>query len=260
MTLFPVEQMGLAALVGMRVTGVVWTAPMFSARTIPFTLKTAVLVLLTVVMMPAAMAGAPGGAVVNPVTVIGELVVGMILGLSAGIFIGAAESAGDMMAVQMGLSGANVLDPLSATHMPIMGQFMGLFALTIILAAGGHTVILESLAGSLQAAPPGAPLDLTAGARAFVELGATLFLLGLRFAAPVVAAMMVGNAVLGILARTVPQMNVLMMSFPLQIAIGLFTLAAAVPLMAQFLGGFDTQYEEVVTPLIQTLAPAPGGD
>ena len=52
---------------------------------------------------------------------------GMALGLGAAVFVGAAESTGDMLAVQMGLSGANVLNPISGTSMPILGQFLGLF-------------------------------------------------------------------------------------------------------------------------------------
>lgn len=259
LTLFPVEQMGLAALTGMRLTGLLWVAPLFSARPIPFQMKTAILVLLTLVMIPVAAEGAPGGAAVNPVTVVGELVVGIVLGLSAGIFIAAAESAGDMMAVQMGLSGANVLDPLSSTQMPILGQFLGLFVLTIILSAGGHLIILEALATSLEVAPVGAPLALDAGIMGFIDLGASLFVLGLRFAAPVIAAMMIGNAALGVMARTVPQMNVLMLSFPLQIAIGLFTLAAALPLMARFVAGFESHYGQIVSPMIRSLAPVAGG-
>jgi flagellar biosynthetic protein FliR len=119
--------------------------------------------------------------------------------------------------------------------------------------------MIEALHRSLEIAPIGSPMALAEGVQAFVLLGANLFLLGLRFAAPVIAAMMIGNAALGVMARTVPQLNVLMVAFPLQIAIGLFTLGASLPLLARFFAAFHGQYEAVVGPTLQALAPAGGG-
>jgi len=199
------------------------------------------------------------GGLVNPASIVAELTVGIILGLGAGIFIASAESAGDAVAVQMGLSGANVLNPVSSTQLPIVGQLLGLFVLTLILSVGGHILILGALARSLEVAPTGAPMAAAAGARAFVGLGSELFVLGLRFAAPAMAAMMIGNAALGVIARTVPQLNVLMAAFPVQIAIGLFTLAATLPLIARFISDFEGHYGEVVSPLLRSLTPIPGG-
>ena len=88
----------------------------------------------------------------------------------------------------------------------------------------------------------GSPLNLEEGVPATITLLGTQFVLGLRFAAPVVAAMMIGNASLGVMAKTVPQLNVLMMAFPLQIAIGLFTLGLSLPLIAGFFGEWPDHY------------------
>ncbi len=173
-----------------------------------------------------------------------EAVLGLTLGLGAAVFIAAAESAGDMLAVQMGLSGANVLDPISSTQMPVIGQFLGLFVTALLLASGGHLALLEVLHRSLQAFPPGGPVNLEGGVTATVALLGSQFVLGLRFAAPVVAAMMIGNAVLGVTAKTVPQLNVLMLAFPLQIGIGLVTLGLSLSLIAAFFGDWPEQYAE----------------
>lgn len=293
LTLLPPEQVGVAALLFMRITGLVWVAPLFSARPVPVQMKVALTLLLTFMLLPAAAVGAgiasgaqggvladspllPGdagaaavfraelargftGGLVNPASLVAELTVGIILGLGAGIFVAAAESAGDTVAVQMGLSGANVLNPVSATQLPILGQLLGLFVLGLILAVGGHILILQALARSLELAPTGAPMAAASGARAFVELGGELFVLGLRFAAPVVAAMMIGNAALGVMARTVPQLNVLTVAFPMQIAIGLFALAATLPLIAGYVADFQGHYTEVVGPLLRALTPLRGG-
>lgn len=254
--IFTPQGAAVAALVGVRITGLVWVAPIFSARSFPAAAKTALTVVLVILLWPVALSAAT--ADVTPITVLGELFIGLTLGLAAAIFIAAAESAGDMLAVQMGLSGANVLDPLSQTQMPILGQVLGLFVTALIVSIGGHVMILRTLGASLDMLPLGTPIDLTQGAMSVVGLGSTLLLLGLRFAAPVVAAMMIGNAALGVLGRTVPQLNLLTVAFPVQIAIGLFMLSVSLPLIAGAFTGWPENYAGLAGDLIAALRPAGG--
>ncbi len=257
-TLMTPAEAAVTGLLALRVSAVVWTAPLFSSRAVPATLKSALTVLLVVALWPVARALAPD-AQFTAAGVATELTVGVALGLGAAIFVGAAESAGDMLAVQMGLSGANVVDPMSATQLPVLGHFLGLFVTALILAGGGHLVILEGLAASHALVPSGAPLRAE-GVSGIVSLGATLLWIGLRIAAPVIAAMILGNVALGVLARTVPQLNVLMVAFPMQIGIGLFVLAAALPLVASAFAGWGGDYTELAGGLLRGLAPAaPGG-
>ena len=143
--------------------------------------------------------------------------------------------------------------------MPVIGQFLGLFVLAMILGTGGHLILVQTLGLSLEAFPLGSPLDLEEGIPATVGLLGTQFILGLRFAAPVVAAMMIGNASLGVMAKTVPQLNVLMMAFPLQIAIGLFTLGLSLPLIAGFFGEWPDHYTGLASGLLDTLLVPEGG-
>jgi flagellar biosynthetic protein FliR len=252
-----VEGAPVAALLTLRLTGLLWVAPLFSGRAIPGGVRTALLAALALLLWPAAI-GAPGaeGASVTAATVLSELGIGLALGLGAAVFVGAAESAGDMLAVQMGLSGANVVDPMSQTQVPVLGQFLGLFTTALILSTGGHLVILGALHRSLEILPPGAPVAVREGALAVVALGGTLLELGLRLAAPVVGAMMVGNVALGILARTVPQLNVLMVAFPVQIALGLVVLAATLPAMAALFADWPGLYGAQALELLEAMTPA----
>lgn len=247
------------ALLTMRVTALVWSAPMFSSQVIPQHLKAAITVLLVVILRPIAVASAPEDLTLTITAILAELSVGLALGLGAAIFTGAAEAAGDLLSVQMGLSGANVVDPMSRTQIPILGQFLGICALTMILATGGHLVILRTFAVSLDVVPVGSRLDFSAGIFVIVRLGGHLLWLGLQFAAPVVAAVMVGNVGLGIMARTVPQLNVLMVAFPLQIGIGLFVLAATIPIIATSFARWNEQYGDLANDLLGGLAPLVGG-
>ena len=143
--------------------------------------------------------------------------------------------------------------------MPILGQFLGLFVTVLILASGGHVVILAALSRSLEMLPAGAPLDLEGGIKSVIDLGATLLWLGVRMAAPVIAAMMIANTTLGVLARTVPQLNVLMVAFPVQIGIGLFMLGATLPVITKSFVGWDATYEDLASSILQSLTPSEGG-
>lgn len=240
------ETIRIIALLSTRLSGLMMVAPVFSARIIPWRARTGILVVLTVALFPVAKESTAAGAVVDASTLLTEILIGITLGLGAAVFVGAAESAGDMLAVQMGLSGANVLDPMAGTQMPVLGQFLGLFVVALLLAVGGHLIILQALAASLQFLPPGQVLDFEGGPTALAQIGGAQFVLGLRFAAPVVAAMMIGNAALGAMAKTVPQLNILMMAFPLQIGIGLVTLGLTLPLIATYFGSWPDSFQNLV--------------
>jgi flagellar biosynthetic protein FliR len=85
------------------------------------------------------------------------------------------------------------------------------------------------------------------GAASMASLGASLFAMGLRFAAPVIAAVLVTNAALAVLSRAAPQLNVLSVAFPIQIGVGLFVLAASLPLIATVLTNWQTGYDGMLT-------------
>jgi flagellar biosynthesis protein FliR len=159
------------------------------------------------------------------------------------------------MAVQMGLSGAASLDPLTQHSVPVLGQFASLFAVTLLLAMDGHLVMIDSMAASLSFLPPGAPIDVEAGLRTLVGLGSTLFLLGLRFAAPVIAVVLIANAALAVLGRAAPQLNILAVAFPVQIGVGLLALSASVPLFATFFAGWTGEYDSIVVRLLSAMQP-----
>ena len=78
-----------------------------------------------------------------------------------------------------------------------------------------------------------------------VQMGSAMFALGLRFAAPVIAAMMISNAALGVIARAVPQMNVLMMAFPVHISLGLLVLGITLPMIATFYSSWSVTYDDL---------------
>lgn len=245
----------VAVLVGLRLTGLMLIAPVFSAATVPIKWRTSLLILLTIVIQPIAYATMQGVPKITPASAIGELLVGFGIGLGAALLVGAAESAGDLLAIQIGLSGAALLDPLTKHQSPVLANFLSLFAVTILLALNVHLGMIEALAASLRTVPVGSAMDLHAGLANLLSLGGTLFLVGLRFAAPVIGAVMVGNAALAVLSRATPQLNILSVAFPLQIGLGLFALGIALPFIASTLGNWPTQYDQQLTSFFTAIAP-----
>jgi len=244
------------ALLLMRMTGLVMAAPVLSARSVPMTMRATIALVFTVLLLPAAIPASPGEAVgVTAATLTGEFTIGLLLGLGAAVLLGAAEAAGDLMAVQVGLSGANVLSPSAETQVPIVGQIMGLMVLTAIVTTGGHVVLIQILALSLDIAPAGQLTGLADGLSEAVGIGSRLLGIGLLLSAPVVAVSLVGNVALGILSRAVPQLNVLQIAFPVQIALGLVVLGSAVPLLGPLLSLWSDDYAGWALPLLELVGP-----
>jgi flagellar biosynthetic protein FliR len=232
-------------LLALRVGGLLLVAPVFSAKNVPVKVRTGVLLLFTLLLAPAAVAAArPGLSTleVTPAAFVAESLVGFAVGFGAAVLVGAVETAGDLMSTTVGLSGASLLDPLNGASSTVLAQFAQMFAVTVLLGVGGHLVMLEALAESVRAVPLGAPVNVEAGAAALVAGGATLFVLGLKFAAPVIAATMIGNVALAVLTRVAPALNVFTVAFPIQIAIGLAAVAAALGATATWFVGWPGHF------------------
>lgn len=243
-----------AILVLFRLGGLFLIAPFFASRLLPMQVRGALALLLMVVITPIALA-VPGAVVsLSLVTLFTEMFVGFGLGFGAAVLVGAADMAGDILATQTGLSGASVLDPFTGQGSAALGQLLGFTVVMLLIVTGGHLVMIEALAGSYAWIPLGAQPDLMAGSVSLIRGGARLFSTGLQFAAPVVGTVSVGYVALGVLAKTAPQLNVLAVSFPLQIALGLLVLGAALPLVATHFAGWPVHIDEMTGSFVRALS------
>jgi flagellar biosynthetic protein FliR len=240
------------ALLGARVSGLVLIAPVFSTKSIPNTVKAVIIILITILLQPVAMQHVVAVPVITPETFVGEVLVGFGLGLGAALLIGAANVAGDLMGMQIGLSGAAVLDPTNNSSENVLGMFVNLFALTMMLSLDAHLVMIDAVARSLRLVPIATGLH-PEGLRAMVKSASTLFGLGLQFSAPVIASALVANTALAILGRAAPQLNILSVAFPVQIGIGLLALAATIPFIGAFYHGWTGVYNNTLDHVLGAL-------
>lgn len=244
--LFTTAGMTTLVLLVARVGGLVLIAPVFSHRGVPMKLRTTMILLFSVLMVPVARAHGATTPMLTPLTMMSETLIGFGLGLGSAVVLAAASAAGDLMAIQMGLSGAAVMDPMTNVQVPVLGQFMTAIVTLLLLSSGGHLVMLDGLGASLEVMPIGTVPDLSAGMLAMAKLGGHLLSLGVLFAAPVMAATMITNAALAILTKVAPQLQIITVAFPLQIAAGLFTLAAGCSLTAVWFGSWSGHHDALL--------------
>lgn len=163
-----------------------------------------------------------------------EALVGLLLGLSAYMMIAAIQIAGGLIDFQMGFAIANVIDPQTGAQSPLMGQYLYMFALLLLLSLNGHHLILDGIFYSYQYVPLD-QLSLHFGngslagymSRAF----SSMFLVAFQMAMPVVATLFLVDVALGIVARTVPQLNIFVVGFPIKIGAAFIVMTVVIGMM-----------------------------
>lgn len=241
-----------------RLSGLMLVGPLWSMTAIPRTVRGAVVVVLAMMLLPGAPRTAmPDHLVLLPATLAADLAVGVAIGLAAAVVMHGVALAGEVISVQSGLSIGATLAPMAEIPAPGIGELQGFLALTVYVALGGHLTLVQGLGQSLQAIPPGAMANLADGGTAAAALVAGVFTTGIRVAAPVMGALLVSNVALALLNRAVPQLNTMMVSFPVTIALGLLMLGAALPLAAKVVAAGTSALPGQVDGLLRGFTPVP---
>ncbi len=226
---FPVD--GFLLLLA-RLSGLFLSAPIFSSRQMPVRIKVFVLVLLSVTLsyvIPVGNAVSIDNAGMFLAAMVMEIVVGFTIGFVAYVVFAAIQLAGQLMDMQMGFGIVNVVDPLSGTQIPLMGNLTQTLALLMYLVIDGHHYLLQALIQSYQIVPV---KGLNLGDSFFdllMTIAAQMFVIAVKIAAPIIIAVLVADIAMGFVARTVPQMNVFIVGLPLRILVGLITLMLMMP-------------------------------
>lgn len=208
-----------------RVSLIVFLLPFFGADSIPSLVKAALSIVLTLTIWPHLSLPAaqfPAHPWNITLVVLGEVVMGLVLGLVVHFIFAGIQTGGQMIGMQMGFSMINLADPLSGNQTTATSHFLYMVAILVFLVLDGHLFILQALAGSFALVPAGglsinAPLTID-----ILELSKGMFVLGVKIAAPVMAALLLVELALALMGRAAPQMNLLTMGFPIKIAVGFF--------------------------------------
>jgi len=180
--------------------------------------------------------------------VVNEALVGIILGLMSRLIFTAAEFGGTIIGYQMGFAAANVFDPQNQRQTSLLSEFQNIFAIFIFLSTNAHHIFIRAAVRSYAILPPG-KLDFSHAAVPYLmKLSSQMFALSLQFSAPVLAILLLSGLILGILARAFPQLNVFLLSFPLNIGISFIVIALTLNIIATLLRReFDSLPERIFT-------------
>ena len=215
------------ALVLSRVAGIFSAIPVFGGRTIPLHVKVVIIMMITLVCFPALSITAPAiptDVFTLALLVLREVMVGVTLGFITRIIFSAVEFSGQIIGMQMGFTISSIIDPSQGTQTQIMSVMQTLLATLLFLSMNIHHLFIRTIVDSFRIIPLGA-WQLNAEIIAFLVKGTSeIFILGLRLAAPVMIALLLVSVTLGIMARAFPQMNIFMVSMPLNIGIGFIVL------------------------------------
>ncbi len=241
-------------LVLTRVLGLFMTAPVFGTRSTPPRVKIALGGLIAYALMPQLEAHV-GAAPSNVLSLIGQLagetVLGVCLGMMAQLLISALEMAGHYIDTQMGFGMINILNPLSEHQTSTMGQFLQQLGTVIFLILGGHLFLIRTLANSFATIAPGGAHfggDLMAMP---AKIATDMLLVAFKVAAPAAAVLLAVDVAFGVIARTMPQMNIMVVGLPLKIIVGMATMAILLPAVAAVVSSLLPQIGGSMTTLLQ---------
>lgn len=217
-----------------RMSAVLVMIPVIGERLVPMRVKAGLSLLISLLIFPLVRTEIPQlqtelHLIAIATAMLGEVLIGVIIGFAARLVLAGIRFAGDMIGIQMGLSIVNVIDPASSTQASIMAEFHYLFAILIYLAVDAHHMFIHAVADSYRLVTPFSYNISSSMIEAIIVLSKGLFIIAVKISAPVMAALFFSNVALGIVARTVPQINVFIVGIPLHIAVGLIVFGLSVP-------------------------------
>jgi flagellar biosynthetic protein FliR len=224
-----------------RISGVMAFFPFFSHTAIPNSVKAATALFLTFFFFP--MIGdadvATNGAIELLLMAVMEFALGFIAGLVLNLVFGAIGLAAMQISMVMGFSMATVIDPVTQTNSPIVSQFLTLLAILIFLSFDGHHLILLFLSDSIGHLSLGAFYPDSSIYEYLLKAVSQMFVIGFIMAFPIIALSILSDVIFGMLMKTMPQFNLLVVGFPIKIFLSFLVLIAV---LGSMMGIFKDEF------------------
>ena len=240
---FPIlnfEQVSSFTLVFLRITALIVMIPVFGDRAVPARIKAGFGLIMAIAIYPVLKMYALPPFTSNYISMIigmtGEVIIGIIIGFVARCIFAGVQSAGELIGFQMGFSMPSVLDPFSNIQISALAEFQYLLAMIVFLFVDGHHIFLNAIVESYRSIPPLGFSFSGSLMQMLFNYTRDVFVIAVKISAPIMAVMIFVNVGLGVIARTVPQINVFIVGFPLQIAVGFFFIGLSIPLFLNWLG------------------------
>jgi flagellar biosynthetic protein FliR len=229
------EQLLALTFIFLRVSALLIMIPIIGERAVPVRVKGGLAILVSLLVFPSIRADmnnlpAEEDIFTLAIAMIGEIMIGVVIGLITKIIFAGIQFAGEMIGIQVGFSIVNVIDPVTSTQVSVIAEFQYLIALLVYLAIDAHHTLIFAIIDSYRIVSPlnyhfSGPLM-----KHILILSKELFSMAIKISAPIMAVLLFTNVALGVVARTVPQINVFIVGFPVQITVGLIVFGLTAPL------------------------------
>jgi len=240
-----------------RILAVLVSAPPFNNPALNVRIRLILGLAVTLAISPAL----PPMPAIDPASAAGllilaqQMLIGFAMGFAVRLVLGAVDLAGSMISLQMGLGFASSYDPPTPGQTGVVSEFLGLLALLVFMAINGHLMVIATLTHSFTAIPVGAALPDAGSWWQLARSGAMIFSSGLLLALPILVALLITNLALAILSRAAPQLNLIVIGFPLTITLGFAGLMFGLSYLSQPL---QQLFEYGLQSMLGNFSPAGG--
>ena len=214
-----------------RVGAIIIFVPILGSRQIPLTLKVGLIFFIAIVTYPLVKGQQlpePRGIFELAVFLMMDVIVGIAIAYIARLIFTAVQVAGTVVDFQMGFGVVNVIDPQTDTQVSVTAQFHNILAVLIFLVTDAHHFIIQAIVESFFILNPSEFNFASITPEYMLHLFSGTFTTAVKIAAPIMAILFFLSVGLGLVARTVPQMNVFIVGFPLQIGVGLLMVGLSI--------------------------------
>ncbi|MCF8479615.1 MAG: flagellar type III secretion system protein FliR [Rhodospirillum sp.] len=233
-------------LVFVRMGAAIMILPGFGTSYIPTQVRLLLAVTISMVVLPTVggtLPPVPDSATLLVLLITAEAMIGFFLGIFGQFLLVPINLAGTVMGFSTGLMMAQAFDPASNQQGSLISGFLSEVAIVLLFALGLHHLMLEAVVGSYQVFPPGKLPDTGDISQLLSHLLTDGFRLGWQLASPFVVYGVIFQSTLGVLARLMPQLNILFVAMPGQIIFGLALLMSTTPvILMAFMGYFEDNF------------------
>ena len=251
---YPLVQQFL--LVFLRVTAIMMSLPIFSGNNVPNMFKAGLALALTLVIFPVVdltTLPAMNGWIFLTLGVVSEVLLGLSIGLAIRLIMAGIQMAGQISGYQMGLAIANIMDPATSMQTPILAQAFNLMAMLIFLAIDAHHWFFRAMVESFNLIPPFQFVLSSSFIGYLMDMAGSMFIIALKIGAPVIVVLILTSVSFGLMARTVPQMNIFIVAMPLKIIVGLFFILFSLPYLQPYMKTLFHEFGANLVPLFKLM-------
>jgi flagellar biosynthesis protein FliR len=223
-------------LVLVRMTGLFVTAPIFGRRNVPVYLKIGFSFFLAVILVNTLTVPKPeyfNNIYDFAFLVLKEFLVGITIGYVSFLVFSSIYLAGQLIDMQTGFSMVSVLDPMSNIQVPVTSNFYFIISMLIFLSINGHHLLIQALFSSYKMIPLGNASFNQNLMNDIIRVFGDIFIIGFKISAPIIAAILITDVALGVISRTMPQLNVFVVGMPLKIILGVLIIYFSIPVFTE---------------------------